>query len=442
MTSFQVRTAPAQQDAGADVLLDWFGDSKASSTVQYGGDFLKGLRPSPVARDLLRLGGAVFCVDKVAKRSETADGWTRELELVVPVSDVRLWEAARDHVHRALDFLSGDHWQVSFVDDSDAAEPAERTDGAAAVSLFSGGLDSLSGVIDLLETGHDLLLVGHHDSSLTDNRQRDLFAELQAHYGPDRVALRRLLLRPAAASASQARPLPAQDEGENTMRSRSFLFFAAGIAVADGIGARVPLYVPENGFIGINVPLTASRAGSLSTRTTHPLYMHRMAALLEQVGLDHRLENPYRLLTKGEALAQNANRNLLVSLAPRSVSCSHPETARWRKRPQGNCGYCYPCLIRRASMHHIGQDRVAEYAWDALTDTDLLQRDWNSGASLRSLAQSLSQPERPVDVMRNGRIPGGETHQFFEVYRRGREELRAWFASGAGPELRRRLGMA
>ena len=335
MTSFQVRTSAAQPDAGADVLLDWFGDNKASSTVQYRGDLLKGLRPSSVAQDLLRLGGAVFCADKVAKRADTSDGWTRELELVVPVSDVRLWEAASQQLRQALDFLSGDRWRVSFVQNSEPAEPAERIAAPAVVSLFSGGLDSLSGVIDLLEGGHDLVLVGHHDSSLTDNRQRDLFGELQAHYGAGRVALRRLLLRPAAASASQARSLPVQDEGENTTRSRSFLFFAAGIAVADGIGARLPLYVPENGFIGINVPLTASRAGSLSTRTTHPLYMHRIAAFLAQLRLDHAVENPYRLLTKGEALAQTANRKLLASLAPRSVSCSHPETARWRQAAAG-----------------------------------------------------------------------------------------------------------
>jgi hypothetical protein len=277
MTSFQVRSSATQPDAGADVLLDWFDDNKASSTVQYGGEFLKGLRPSAVALDLLRLGGAVFCADKVIRRTDTPDGWTRELELVVPVSDMRLWEAASQQLRQTLDFLSGDRWRFSFVQDCESAEPAERTNGAAVVSLFSGGLDSLSGVIDLLETGHDLILVGHHDSSLTDNRQKDLYGDLQARYGAERVGLRRLLLRPAAASAAQARSLPAQGEGENTTRSRSFLFFAAGIAVADGIGARVPLCVPENGFIGINVPLTASRSGSLSTRTTHPLNMQRMA---------------------------------------------------------------------------------------------------------------------------------------------------------------------
>jgi hypothetical protein len=244
-------------------------------------------------------------------------------------------------------------------------------------------------------------------------------------------------LRPASQRSSQARPLP-RGGFENTTRSRSFLFFAAGVAVADALGATQPLYVPENGFIGINVPLTPARAGSLSTRTTHPLYMRRMRTALDLLGLHHPIENPYRLATKGEALERSSNRKLLLSLAPHSVSCSHPEAPRWVKRPQGNCGYCYPCLIRRASLHHVGYDQAADYAWDALTDAALLHRSTKRGRSLRALTASLGQDERTEDVVTNGRIPNGETVAFFDVYRRGRAELRAWL-TGAGPALSRRL---
>jgi hypothetical protein len=167
--------------------------------------------------------------------------------------------------------------------------------------------------------------------------------------------------------------------------------------------------------------------------------MYRMRRLLDTLGLSHVLENPYRLLTKGEALEQSANAGLLLRLAPRSVSCSHPEAPRWVERPQGNCGYCYPCLIRRASLHRLGEDRSSEYAWDALTDSGLLKRTSERGGSLRALAASLARPERPEDVLANGRVPNGETAQFFDVYCRGREELREWL-NGAGPALSRWLG--
>jgi 7-cyano-7-deazaguanine synthase in queuosine biosynthesis len=436
MTHLQVRTEPSQVDGAADVLLDWF-DDRPASTVQYEPDFLKGLEPSPVARDLLRLGGAVYCTDKAVKRAGSADAWTRDLSLQLPVSDVALWESAKDELEKALSFLSGDRWELTFVADTVEAPTTRPLAGDfGGVSLFSGGLDSLAGVIDLLEADHRLVLVGHHDSPLTDHKQSQLYDALRQRYGADRVVLRRLFLRPAPKRASQARPLPPGGL-ENTTRSRSFLFFAAGIAVADALGTGEPLYVPENGFIGINVPLTPARAGSLSTRTTHPLYMHRMRKALDLLGLHHPVENPFRLLTKGEALEASSNRNFLLGLAPQSVSCSHPEAPRWAKRPQGNCGYCYPCLIRRASLHRVGRD-TEPYAWDALNEGTLLRRSSKRGRSLRALTASLGHDERPEDILLNGRIPNGETSAFFDVYQRGRAELREWL-KGAGPDLGRRL---
>ena len=210
-----------------------------------------------------------------------------------------------------------------------------------------------------------MTLVGHHDGSLTLSKQEELHRALREHYGNDRVSLRKLLLRPAPRRVSQARPLSGTEE--NTTRARSFLFMAAGIAVADSLGPGLPLHVPENGFIGINVPISPARAGSLSTRTTHPLFLHFLAEALERLGINHMVTNPFRLMTKGEVLVASQAPTLLGELAPRSISCSHPEAARWRKRPQGNCGYCYPCLIRRAALHRLGSDGT-QYAWDALAD--------------------------------------------------------------------------
>lgn len=439
MIAVQLRTHPDQPDTGAEVLLDWFED-KSTSTVQYGSDFLKALAPSSVALDLFRLAATIFCADKIVSREEAPDFWTREIGVTVPVSDPSLWDGAKELLSEALSFLSGDRWHLTFGADTVDNPGVEAINSEfSAVSLFSGGLDSLAGVIDLLESGQRLTVVGHHDASLTDNKQADLFHALRAHYGADRIARRSLLLRPAAPNASQARPLKL-GYGENSTRSRSFLFIAAGVVVADALGSTVPLFVPENGFIGVNVPLTPARAGSLSTRTTHPLFIHLMKMVLGRLGLDHAIENPYRLRTKGEVLAASSAPDLLSSLAPRTVSCSHPEAPRWRKRPQGNCGYCYPCLIRRAAMHRVELDRSDAYAWDALMDPELLERGSKSGASLRALAQSLARRESPNDVVMNGRIPNGEVPAFYEMYRRGRTELRDWLLSGASSELRRRLG--
>lgn len=59
---------------------------------------------------------------------------------------------------------------------------------------------------------------------------------------------------------------------ENTSRGRSLLFLCAALSVAGILGENVPVYIPENGFIGLNIPLTGGRKGTCSTRTTHPYF--------------------------------------------------------------------------------------------------------------------------------------------------------------------------
>jgi hypothetical protein len=78
------------------------------------------------------------------------------------------------------------------------------------------------------------------------------------------------------------------------------------------------------------------------------------------------------------------------------------------------------------------------YAWNALTDAGLLARSSKRGRSLRAVTASLGTPEHTDDVLQNGRIPGGETEAFFDLYCRGRGELRLWLSRG-GPALKRRL---
>ncbi len=137
---------------------------------------------------------------------------------------------------------------------------------------------------------------------------------------------------------------------EETTRGRSFLFFSLGIAAGTGVGRDFVLKVPENGLIALNVPLDRLRLGALSTRTTHPFYIARWNELLRSLGIAGRVENPYWNKTKGEMVLACANPALLKTLAPLSLSCSSPSKGRWTKKPQGHCGYCLPCLIRRASL--------------------------------------------------------------------------------------------
>ena len=443
MTNFLVRILPSEETGPpATVLLD-FAPGSPAATIQTNASFFANIAPPPQAVDLLMFGIAAYVADRVTPRANASDAWTRSLRLHLPVHDSATWPTAE--AEKTLGFLTGDLWEVHALpqNESRLAPPAiavaRHPPQADAVCLFSGGLDSLCGVIDLLEEEPDrrLLLLSHYEGGQTPAAQSRLFKQLRARYGA-RVLRQPLFLRPAPSDVAQARPLPA-DAHENTSRSRSLLFLTSALALAASIGPNVPVYLPENGYIGINVPLTRARSGSFSTRTTHPHFLQLLQHTTGTAGIGNPLLNPYRLRTKGEMLADSRNPELLHELAPLSISCSHPEVARYAHRPQGNCGYCFPCLIRRAAMAHVGWDHPEGYSWDALTDPDLLDVDSIRSADLRAVKIGTRAGRADRDALRNGPLPAGERSAFLDVWRRGNAEVSSWLTDGAQGALAKQL---
>ncbi len=312
-----------------------------------------GVHPSEIGLDLLVLAAHVHAADtRISRAEQSQDSWTREIRLVVPVSDPNRWNVAAQTVKRTLDFLTGDRWMIGFRQrperfDEIITPPTTLLPPAFdAISLFSGGLDSLIGTINLLEEGRTPLLVSHAGEGATSDAQNVLFAGLKKHFSAaafDR--LRVWMLFPA--------DLVQGVSSENSTRGRSFLFFALGVLAGTGLGTDFVLRVPENGLIALNVPLDPLRLGSNSTRTTHPYYIARWNDLLGHLGMSGRIENPYWDKTKGEMAAACANPTLLKALAPHALSCAHAANARHlgiKGRGIEQCGYCLPCLIRRAAL--------------------------------------------------------------------------------------------
>ena len=432
MTDAYVRVdSKGSMPDGVDHVLDFFGEGDARSTVELArGFFGSGLQVPVAASELFILAAAVYCLDKVVARSTRPDAWTRVFALDFPGS-TEGW--GNPHLQTALSFLTGDDWCLSPGDRSPLSLSHRIEPSPDVVCLFSGGLDSLIGAIQLLEAGRVVRLVAHHETGVAPQRQTTLANALAEHYGPERVALSQVFLRPAPPREEQRAPLPSATE--TSTRSRSLLFIAAGLTVAAAIGPGVPLVIPENGFIGLNVPLSTSRLGSLSTRTTHPHFIAQVQAALSSLAIRNPLLNPYRLMTKGEMLREVQALGHTRELALLSISCAHPEAPRWRRRPQGNCGYCYPCLIRRASMFEVGWDDPDDYAWDAMSDSTLLDGRSQSGADLRALLHSLSRSEGQSDHLRNGPVPPEDSASMRGLYLRGRRELRIWVRAAGTPEL-------
>ena len=69
------------------------------------------------------------------------------------------------------------------------------------------------------------------------------------------------------------------------------------------------------------------------------------------LGLNLSVKNPYWNKTKGEMAEECKNKNVLYETMQLSFSCSSPGKARWKGLSPQHCGYCVPCIIRRAAMH-------------------------------------------------------------------------------------------
>ena len=206
---------------------------------------------------------------------------------------------------------------------------------------------------------------------------------------------------------------------EPSSRARSLLFFAYGALAAAGLGGE--LFVPENGLISINPPLTRRRIGSLSTRTTHPHFVSSLQAVFNDVGLGVTLINPYSHITKGEMLAQS---DLTAQIASASYSCGKG------KRLNKHCGRCVPCLIRRAAFFKARIEDSTDYAADnlarhATNDDVYAARLATAALAHRDMRWAAEAGPLPTDMeKRTGHM---------DVVRRGLEELHDYLDTVAWP---------
>ena len=149
--------------------------------------------PSETALDLLILAALVYAADtRIPRAAFSRDSWTRELQLELPVADTALWLANAPLLQCMLRFLSGDIWTIAFRPRPRALQrltPARPRARPAYnhICLFSGGLDSLVGALDLLSAGHTPLLISHAAEGSTSDAQNSLINRLRRKYTADRL---------------------------------------------------------------------------------------------------------------------------------------------------------------------------------------------------------------------------------------------------------------
>lgn len=372
------------------------------------------------AIDFLSIALSVIAADTFVNRETwSANGWAREISLDIPLYRPDVWKTVASDLERALNFLSGDRWALSFRNQGFEPPTKEAVlrhyrshiaiGTADCTCLFSGGLDSLIGARNLVEDERTPVLVSHAYRG-DQSYQRYLASRLG---------------KKLPRFAANANPVfSGSNKSDTTMRTRSLGFLAFGVVTANAVLAKKPsagavdLFVPENGFIALNAPLTRRRIGSHSTRTTHPNFLSQLQSILDKVGLSVRLQNPYRHMTKGEMLSEMLPNDDVANAAVSTVSCG-----KWKRKNQ-QCGHCVPCLIRRAAFSKAGVIDSTSYQFADL------HKLWERPDLRDDLMAMLMATKRDEYGIKQRAIASGplpldqlERDNWFGVHKRGLDEV-------------------
>ena len=322
--------------------------------------------------DLLEIAAYVFAADRWATRGPKDavefHAWPRSMHFVIRVREAAFWSRAevKDKLSAALAFMTGDREYLFEFLSGHSTPPASLFDreefkieqhDPASVALFSGGLDSLAGVLERLrKTQDNIWLISHQSGQPSTKRTQKALVEALAKLHPGRIhhyAFECGLCNERAA--------------EETQRTRAFLFGSIAFALAHRLSLN-SFFAYENGITSLNLIRRQDLINSRASRTTHPKTHTLMSSFLTEVqGTPIRVLNPFWQLTKTDVfqvLDRAGGRNLIGS----AVSCSKT----FQRLESGtHCGCCFQCIDRKLAAYASGLhdvDNVGIYSRNIFVD--------------------------------------------------------------------------
>lgn len=303
-------------------------------------------------KDLLEIAGYLFAADRITYRgkddSDELHSWSREFEIHIKVRDKKFWERndIKELLSNTLQFITGDHkYTFHFYQQEEPDFPSSLFDDSkftidtkkkASIVLFSGGLDSLAGVIERLEESKEEICLVSHQSGQGGviSTQNKLFAALTEKY-PGRCK--------HYTFNCGLHLTPTIDESQ---RTRGFLYTSVAFVLAHNF-KQDTIYVPENGITSLNLPMTQDLMNGRASRTTHPKTIGLLQKLFTLIhGKEFKVIQPYLLNTKTEVIEiikKYKREDLICS----SVTCSNTRQSKDRT----HCGKCIQCIDRIFATH-------------------------------------------------------------------------------------------
>ncbi|ADY54028.1 hypothetical protein Pedsa_3496 [Pseudopedobacter saltans DSM 12145] len=394
---------------------------------------------NPEIRDFFLMTCSVYGIDRFVNRKENSvDGWSRELNISFPVSEIKVWSNVKNDLEELFSFLTGDYWKIDFYESNfvnpEIDLPIDFKEKYKQVNLFSGGLDSLIGAIDFLSTHpkDKILLASHYDPQMKGplSDQTVLLDKLEVKYKGQFNYVPSIKVTLSQTTTKR----------ETTFRSRSILFI--GIALLISQGKKInEIIVPENGSVSLNYPLSPSRRTSCSTRTTHSFVLEKTNLIISTLKINSNIYNPYEFKTKGEMVDDCEDLEFLRKIIGFSNSCGkrgHRKT--WVNRSATHCGVCMPCIYRQASLQNQKDPTIYGSHIDSLIPFKR-KKTQDVGICLDFLRKKLTKDDIKTELIVNGIKNINKLNRYVDVVWRTRIELSKWVDLNGNSIIKSKAGL-
>jgi len=327
-------------------------------------------------RDMLEIAAFVYGADRLISRGAPNqveyENWSRSIVFYIAVRDLDFWSqsAANKALCQVLLYLSGDkEYRFYFskkpasyqnrlftIPPGGSTQAKDSLPATPELALFSGGLDSLAGIIDLLETTvSKVVLTSHRANTHTTKVQNLVHQQLVSAY-PGRI-----LYLPLECRLSGVRAV------EETQRTRFFLYTAVAFAIAQTYGlAHINIF--ENGITSINLPKRQDLMNGRASRTTHPQALGFLNAFYTLVaGQKFTVRHPFLSKTKTEVVKLIDYYHRADFIAA-TITCTKTFKKFAFRSHAKQCGYCSQCVDRRFAMLAAGLEK-----YDTVYDFDFVR---------------------------------------------------------------------
>lgn len=354
-------------------------------------------------KDLLEIAGYLFAADRESSRGKRDHveyhSWSRKFHIHIKVRDYKFWSDPDTQylLSDILCFITGDiEYKFTFYEGQpdfptnlfDTEKFELDTKKKLSIALFSGGLDSLAGIIERIgQTKDEICLVSHQSGQPSVKQtQNNLFEAINKLY-PHRCKHYKF-----HCGLSHLKSI------DETQRTRSLLFTAMAFSIANTY-KQDKIYVYENGVTSLNFSKTQDMMNSRASRTTHPKTIRLLEKLFTKIAeRDFKIEHPYLYSTKTE-IVKIIKKYKGLKLLDSAVSCS---STRNKPAKHTHCGVCSQCIDRRFAVYAAEVEKSDE---NGIYDFNFLKEDLEEPVIIKALndyirlAQSFSEENEDTFYM-------------------------------------------